>query len=981
MALLTPWRKKAEIVKPDDVAFRTAVGAIAKSIHEDEQLAKGFLDGNAAKMPGTSWSNQGTVNNSLIARVTQNLASQFDRTAEEVETALAENGLSWGPPFPPGRPLDPFWGYRRPPRTWNYSVGENVQLTPRWNRISFPTLKSIIDSYYAAQICVRHLINDVRSLDYQFIPPMNVTEDATDDLRKAEEFFTSPDKRQPFRAWLAEYLQDVLRYDAGALYIRRNNADEPIALEVVSGSTIIPLIDFFGRPPVDEEDGTAFPDGTWEGDTVPAFTQIVEGLPWVWLAKDDLIYQPLNPLPESQYGLAPMEAVLLQANTDIRFQWHFLQYFTEGSIPAGFMEAPPDLSDPIQVQEWQETWDAVMLGDQAKLRQVRWVPAGASFTAVKNNDFNSDFPLYLMRCTAAAFGVTPNDLGFTEDVNRSTGETQVNIQFRVGTLPIVRHVEDVINLFISEHLGLQARIAFDTGQGTSHRLEIAQTNDIYIKNGTLSNDEVRMSLGKRISRDRPMTRYIDNTRQGPIPILAMESLAGKIDPTTYGPDKEQDFIEHPFAVAPGAVPIQGTKEYTESREATARMQRNMQIQDASPDADENLTQEEINQATRPSELLNATKAAYDVIDLLLDRLAEKNALGGAPSNTGGPGITVSTGAQGVDLIKPKKKKKAKKSQDSFSPPEGVRAAARRAVQWIEEGHAGSGFTSTGSGRAHDLASGKSVSPEIAKRMKAFFDRHQVDKKGKGFHQGEEGYPSPGRVAWDAWGGDAGYSWVKRIVKDDPAEKAMDSLRQWRENSLNRVRKGLPPRRFDDLPSLITNSVWPNLVNATTREQVIAAFSGDVLGKSKDDKQLNRRAAGIAVQAKDTGRVVLVQRVPNKHDDDDVNARWEWPGGKLDGGGDGNNDESVWAGALREWHEETGAVMPHEYELVGGWVSDDDEYEGFVVRVPRETDIEFDPQPEEASACGWWHPDDLEDDDVRQKIHDQLGDIQPLLEEE
>ena len=859
MASLTPWRKKAEVVeRPSDDAFKAAVGAFAKAVYEEDgPLLKGFLDGNAAKMPGSSWSNQGTVNNNLIARVTQNLQASFQRTPEDVEEAMAENGLSWGPPFPPGRPLDPFYGYRRPPRTWNYSVGENVQLTPRWNRISFPTLKSIIESYYAAQICVRHLINDVRSLDYQFVPPQNVIEDATDDLQKAEEFFNSPDKRQPFRAWLAEYLQDVLRYDAGALYIRRNNAGDPIALEVVSGATIIPLIDFFGRPPVDEEDGNAFPDGIWEGEITPAYTQIVEGMPWVWLAKDDLIYQPLNPLPESQYGLAPMEAVLLQANTDIRFQWHFLQYFTEGSIPAGFMQAPPDLSDPIQVTEWQETWDAVMLGDQSKLRQVRWVPAGAEFTAVKNNDFNSDFPLYLMRCTAAAFGVTPNDLGFTEDVNRSTGEIQVDVQFRIGTLPIVRHVEDVINLFLSEHLGLKARIAFDTGQGTQHRLETAQANDIYIKNGTLSNDEVRMQLGKRISRERPMTRYIDNTRQGPIPILAMESLAGRIDPTTFGPSEDQDFIEHPFVSPPGAAPIQGSKEYNVSREATAAMQTNMQIQDASPDSG-SADLADIAAATKPTDLEEATKA---IIESVMEALAAKD---GATA-----GISVATGAQGVDLIGRKKKKKS----------------------------------------------------------------------------------------------------------DEQAIKAMDDIRKWRENSLNRVKKGQAPRRFDDIAPFVADTIWPKLSQATTREEVINAFSGDILGKGKG---LNRRAAGIAVQAQDTGRVLMIQRVPDKHDDDDTNARWEWPGGRLDGGGE-NEDPSVWAGALREWHEETGAVMPDDIEVTGGWVSEDGEYEGFVVRIPSESDISLSPQPEEASAAGWWHPDDLDDDDVRQKIHDDLGDIDPLLD--
>ena len=47
-------------------------------------------------------------------------------------------------------------------------------------------------------------------------------------------------------------------------------------------------------------------------------------------------------------------------------------------------------------------------------------------------------------------------------------------------------------------------------------------------------------------------------------------------------------------------------------------------------------------------------------------------------------------------------------------------------------------------------------------MKAYFARHEVDKKATGFRSGEEGYPTPGRVAWDAWGGDAGKSWVNGL---------------------------------------------------------------------------------------------------------------------------------------------------------------------------------------------------------------------------
>ena len=47
-------------------------------------------------------------------------------------------------------------------------------------------------------------------------------------------------------------------------------------------------------------------------------------------------------------------------------------------------------------------------------------------------------------------------------------------------------------------------------------------------------------------------------------------------------------------------------------------------------------------------------------------------------------------------------------------------------------------------------------------MLSYFARHEVDKQATGFNAGEDGFPSAGRVAWDAWGGDAGQSWVNGL---------------------------------------------------------------------------------------------------------------------------------------------------------------------------------------------------------------------------
>ena len=610
-----------------------AIKSIASTVDQASLVEKGFLTGNAAQMPaqmpGSSWSNQtGVTSSALISRVTQNLAASFGRAPEDVEVGLAEQGLSWGAPFPPGRPLDPYYGYRKPARTFNYAVGENVQVTPRWNRVSFPTIKAIYDAYDVAQICVRHLINDVRSLDYNWEPIPGIKADVSEDIEQAIAFFDSPDKRQPFRSWLAEYLQDVLRYDAGALYIRRNEAGDPIAWEVVDGSTIIPLVDFYGRRPEDENDTNATPEDLFGGDTVPAYTQIINGLPWDWLTADDLIYQPWNPLPESQYGLAPLEAVLLSANTDIRFQWHFLQFFTEGTLPAGFMEAPPDQSDPAQIAHWQEVWDAVMEGDQSKKQQIRWVPSGSKFSEAKPDasKFDSEFPLYLMRRTCAAFGVTPNDLGFTENVNKSSGDTQIDVQFRVGTSPLLRHVEDVINLFCRQHLKLRCRIHFDDGRETEDRVATATAMGVYLDHGVISIDEVRQELGKAVDPSKPSPRYINNARSGPIPLLALESVAGKVDPETFGLADGQEPLDTAFVPPPGTIAPQGSPEAIAAAESTGQMARDLRNATTGKKTPE------------PPEPGAVKALPWETLLALIDKIEKDTA-----------GITVATGIQGNEL--------------------------------------------------------------------------------------------------------------------------------------------------------------------------------------------------------------------------------------------------------------------------------------------------------------------------------------------
>ena len=100
--------------------------------------------------------------------------------------------------------------------------------------------------------------------------------------------------------------------------------------------------------------------------------------------------------------------------------------------------------------------------------------------------------------------------------------------------------------------------------------------------------------------------------------------------------------------------------------------------------------------------------------------------------------------------------------DENKPSKGMVEEALKGLKWREEYNRGG--TAVGVARARDISNGKNLSDDTVKRMHSYFSRHEVDKKGQGFQQGEDGFPSAGRIAWALWGGDAGQVWAADKVK-------------------------------------------------------------------------------------------------------------------------------------------------------------------------------------------------------------------------
>jgi HK97 family phage prohead protease len=129
----------------------------------------------------------------------------------------------------------------------------------------------------------------------------------------------------------------------------------------------------------------------------------------------------------------------------------------------------------------------------------------------------------------------------------------------------------------------------------------------------------------------------------------------------------------------------------------------------------------------------------------------------------------------------------------FSPPSGVREEAAKGLAWRDE--YGRGGTAVGVARARDLSNGVNISPETARRMKAFFDRHQGNRQAEGWSPGEDGFPSNGRIAHALWGGDAGQAWANKLVRQmnaaDEGERSTTMNIERRSLAIDEVESAVP----------------------------------------------------------------------------------------------------------------------------------------------------------------------------------------------
>lgn len=378
--------------------------------------------------------------------------------------------------------------------------------------IDFATLRRFSVQYDVARAAINRRKRQLNTLEWDIVA---AEEDDKTDYKSIikplkSEFKKIGGYRVRFRELLDTMTDDLLTLDALAIYKRPNQGGGLYALQPVDAATIV--------LEVDESGGTPLPPDV-------AYKQYIRGKMVAEFTADEMYYEMMNGRTYTPYGLSPLESLVIGVSAALKSEIYNLHLLTEGNIPEGFFGVPKDWS-PDQIKEFQALWDAALSGDTRATSKLKFVPSGDGATgykpAIKPEDMKyKEFQEWLMKKTCMLFEIQPQELGFTDTVNKATGEVQQSIGLNAGLVPLARFFEEIFTDVIQEDLGFTNLKFKYTGLDVTDEKRDAEVAEIKIRSGQTTVDEVRRARGEEpIGVDKPFVLgtpvFIDN-----------ESLAAK----------------------------------------------------------------------------------------------------------------------------------------------------------------------------------------------------------------------------------------------------------------------------------------------------------------------------------------------------------------------------------------------------------------------------------------------------------------------
>jgi hypothetical protein len=242
-----------------------------------------------------------------------------------------------------------------------------------------------------------------------------------------ELLFLHPNVRQKtFRELIEPMVEDILVLDRGVCEKEQTVRGLPVALHLVDGGTI-------RTKPL------------WDGaPTTPRYEWWPNSVHVDDLLDTQIILMMENPSSHRVYGFSPMEALKATIDADLEAR-DFNKRQVAQTNPNGILNLGENVGTNV-VDAFRVYWDAEVAGNKQMA-----IVGGVKNMAFQNLGQSAremqymQWQVYLLRKIAAVFGIAPQDLGITFDVNRANSSAQQELSEDRGFRPLLRLVEEQFN--------------------------------------------------------------------------------------------------------------------------------------------------------------------------------------------------------------------------------------------------------------------------------------------------------------------------------------------------------------------------------------------------------------------------------------------------------------------------------------------------------------------------------------------------------
>jgi len=516
---------------------------------------------------------------------TQMRSGSNNNTTYNQSIGLPRNPITTSVPFSPGIPIipgainppNPVTG-RPEPRRYEFQVAQNINVTET-RLVPFQTLRAAADQIDILRRCIEVLKSKVTSLDWDIVlaedasekliaeiggnqirAAQSAREQFSDEISRARQFWETPDKSNGlvFADWLNIALEEVLVLDAWAVWPQTSVGGDLLALQILDGATIKPLIDERGMRP---------------SPPYPAYQQILYGFPRSEFSAateteeadgefstDELSYMIKNRRTMTLYGYSPTERALAVADIYLRRQQWIRAEYTDGVTPELMMKTDANFgNNPDLLRAYENIFNNDLAGQTEQRKRVRLLPVGMEpiqFDGYAER-FKDVLDDYLVNSICGHFGVMPSEIGFTPKSGLGgAGHQQGQAQSGeiIGSLPLSNWVGRMLTNLSYVFLGMPRELEFKfMPSGRQDSESIARTNDIEVKNGAITINEMRSMAGRSLidseQADMPIMVLGNGayfiTEEGAQPFDTFNNL-NELQPSVNGNEiEEPEIIDNP----------------------------------------------------------------------------------------------------------------------------------------------------------------------------------------------------------------------------------------------------------------------------------------------------------------------------------------------------------------------------------------------------------------------------------------------------